>query len=113
MNLNLYERLAVLEYIPRNGHYADMVEVRKINELLSFTPEEIKEFDIRVGITQDGRPTFNWDEQKSASYLKDIPFTEWITTTVQTALRNIEAKGELPIQHLTLYEKFIKLYENE
>lgn len=113
MNLNLYERLAVMEYVPQKGCYADMAEVRVIKELLAFTGEEIKEFDIKDAILPDGRPTVDWDTLKAQTYFKDIPFTQWITAKVQTELRNREANGELPLNHLTLYEKFVKLYEND
>jgi hypothetical protein len=113
MNLNLFERLAVREYIPQKGFLADMKEVRVIKELLAFTGEEIKEFEIKEAVLADGRPIYDWDHVKSQTYFVDIPFTQWITEKVRTGLRNAELEGKLPIEHLTLYEKFIELYQND
>lgn len=113
MKLNLYERLAVKMYIPQEGFYADMKEVRVIKELLAFTGEEVQTFAIKEAVLADGRPIYDWDRPKSQTYFVDIPFTQWITGKIQTALRNTEAEGKLPIEHLTLYEKFITLYEND
>lgn len=107
MKLTIHERLVLAEYIPYEGHYADMVEVRKINELLAITPEEMQEFDVKY---EGGK--VRYDIGKAITYLKDIPMTEWITVQVQTALRNREAEGKIREHDLTLYEKFIVQYTN-
>ncbi len=107
MRLTLHERLVLAEYIPFEGRYADMVEVRKIKELLAFTPDEMQEFEVKY---EGGGVRFN--AAKAITYLKDIPMTEWITVQIQTALRTREAEGKIREQDLTLYEKFIVQYTN-
>jgi len=109
MKLTLQERILVDELLPNEGKYANLVEVRKIRELLPFTSEEMKEFGIK-GLP-DGRMQWKVDHN-SATYLVDIAMTEWITVTIQTKLREMELDGKLPFHFLTLYEKFIVMYQD-
>jgi hypothetical protein len=103
MKLTIDERLLVKKYIPRIGHYADMVETRKIDEVLAFTPEEITQFEM----TFDEKG-FRMNYEKARVYLKDIPFSEWMTRKIQSGLMDDERAGNLERDYLTLYEKFVK-----
>lgn len=108
MKLTLRERQVLKMILPTEGHFSDLVEYRKLKELLDFTVEEVKEFDIQF--FQNGQIT--WNHAKAATYLKDIACTEWVTTEIQSILRNREREGKLLEQELTLYEKFIVYYNN-
>lgn len=85
------------------GTYAALKEIRVARETISFSADEIKEYEIKE--LPNGDITFNL--QKATTYLADIPMTEWLSNTIQNALIKIEAQGELKFQHLTLYEKFV------
>jgi hypothetical protein len=109
MKLTLLERNILAQLLPTEGHYSDMNEVRKLKSYLTYTSEEMKQFQMEV--LPDGR--LNWkDTEDSILYLADIPCTEWVTNTIQTILTNLEQRGQLKEYQMTLYEKFVKYYNN-
>jgi hypothetical protein len=105
MNLLIAERLMLLEILPKEGDCASLKEVRKAREALSVTPEEEKDLEFR----HDGS-RYLWNI-KGATYLKDIPLSEWMTTTVQDELRDRNKKKKLLEREMSLYEKFIVAYD--
>ena len=107
MKLTLRERTVLKSILPIDGHYADLVEYRKLKELLDFTAEEVEEFEIQF--FQEG---IKWNAIKSATYLRDIACTEWVTNKIQSILGKLEDDGSLLESQLTIYEKFIKYYNN-
>lgn len=105
MKLFLVERMLILELIPTEGDYATLKEVRKTREMLSLTPEENKKFNIE---RKDGIMT--WDSP-GTTYEKDIPLSEWATTTIQEELRRRNTEKKLDDRIFPLYEKFIVAYD--
>lgn len=107
MKLTIGERIAALDLIPAEGDYPALVEYRKIKELIPFSGEEIEEYEIKF----DGGGV-RWNFVKAVVYLKDIPFTEWMTRKMQDILREKNVRGALKEIELTLYEKFVVFYQN-
>jgi hypothetical protein len=108
MKLTIPERVYLTEYIPVEGKYATLLELRVARETLSFNAEEVAEYEIKE--YPDGRVEFN--QQKAVTYLSEIPMTDWLTHTVQNKLIQAEKEGKLPFVHLTIYEKFVINYNN-
>lgn len=103
MKLTIPERICIQDYIPSKGLYANMAEVRQVMDGIAFNPEELETYKI-VGLP-NGR--VQYDEQASLGYVVDVPMTEWVTHEVEAALIERERKSELPLSHITLYEKFV------
>jgi hypothetical protein len=104
MNLTLLERGTIIaEYMPKEGHLADMKETRKARETLSYTGEEMTRFKIVQQGTGLAWPMTN----EAQEYIVDLPLSEWIFTSIQVQLRNKEKDGKLKESELSLYEKFV------
>ena len=100
MELNVIERLVLLNILPREGSFLTLKLVRKIREDLSFDELENKVFKF----VQDGE-VVRWDE--SVVQTKDIEIGEKMTDLIVDVLKELDKKKGLKEEHLTLYEKFI------
>lgn len=105
MKLTISERLILLEMLPKEGDYASLKECHKAKLILGFTNEEIKAY----GITQADNQV-KWTTAGN-SYMADLPLSEWITTTIQDALRKKNKDKKLQEREYALYEKFIVAYD--
>ena len=102
MYLSVLERVIALSILPRQGDYA-MLKIRNTLELsLAFTEEEIKAW----GISSDpetGRTT--WKDDVEA----EIPIGEKATDIIVDALKKLNRDKKLPVEAMSLYEKFITI----
>lgn len=99
--LNVFERLILLNILPKEGDFTTLKIVRKLREDLSFSEEEHKKFNLK----QDG-PTVTWNTE--ADKPKEIPIGEKATDVIVDALKKLDKEKKLTDQHFTLYEKFIE-----
>jgi hypothetical protein len=107
MKLTVHERLILSQLLPTEGHFADLVAIRTMRELLNFTNDE--NVDLEVRVDAQGHLTLN--ESKALLHIRDIPCSEWMTAKIQEILITKSRAGNLQSRELTLYEKFVKLYE--
>ena len=105
MKLMVHERLALFELLPRKGNYEALKSIRVARETLSFTPEEIEFFELK----QEGGVT-NWNKDKAAQRVLDAPLEEYIVKLFRKKLSEMEQKGELTEQYVSVYEKFVINY---
>ncbi len=106
MKLFLVERMLLLELLPTEGDYAALKELRKTREMLGPTADEVKEFNVK----QEADGVVSWDP-KANSVERDIPLSEWATTTFQEELRKRNTEKKLDNRTFSLYEKFIVAYD--
>lgn len=106
MQLNIFERIVLIDTLPKEGHYADLKALRIAREVLSLNDEEVKEIDYSE---HDGKAYF--DVQKGLTTYKEIPISEWVTNTVQAILMKKDKDGKLEEKYITLFDKFVM--ENE
>ncbi len=107
MLLEVQERLALMELLPREGDYASIRELRRAREMISFTPEENKALDFK----DKGGGILVWNIEKGAKMVRDLPVSSWTTSTVQQVLINLSNEKTLTEMQLSLYEKFVVNYE--
>lgn len=105
MKLFLVERMLLLELLPTEGDYAALKELRKTREMLALTADEEKKFDVKH---EEGMMTWN---PEGNSFERDIPLSEWATTTFQEELRKRNTEKKLDNRTFSLYEKFIIAYD--
>ena len=105
MLLTVNERFVLLEILPREGSFATLKIVRKLRESLSFTEQELKDFDIKESLLPDGRVSIQWDNTK----VKDAPIAigEKATDIIVGALKKLDQDGKLTDREYSLYGKFI------
>jgi len=106
MKLNIAERFMVLGMLPKESNFATLKIVRQLQESLSLTEEEFKDFDVK----QEGQQ-IQWN--KKGTEEKEIEIGEKATDIIIEALKKLNDNNKLTPQHISLYEKFIwgKLYE--
>ena len=99
--LNLGERIALLGILPKEGNYITLKIVKELQMALSPSEEEFKEF----GIKQNGE-TVTWNNKGIIE--KGIPIGEKATDIIKDALDKLDKDKKLTVQHMSLYEKFMK-----
>ncbi len=107
MKLEVHERLALLELLPKTGDYAALKTLRRAREMIAFTPKEQKFYKIVPGVNAEGKPITNWNPNKAKEQIKDIPVDEFTTNIIRTELAKLEMEKKLTEQTMSLYEKFV------
>ena len=111
MILEVHERLALLQLLPNKGEYAALKTIRRAKEMLTFTPEEQKTLEMTSTNSAAGVPQVNWNPSKINEVVQDCPIDEYTTNLFRDALAELNKKGELTEQTMSLYEKFVVMYQ--
>lgn len=101
MKLNLLERFTILQVLPKEGNFATLNIVRKLQEALAPTEKEFNEF----GIVQENNQT-KWNEK--GIEVREIKIGEKAIDIVVEELEKLDADKKLTPQHMSVYEKFVK-----
>ena len=111
MKLEVHERIALIGLLPVKGDYAALKTLRRAREMLSFTPEEQKFYELRTVPGEDGKPHTQWNAAKAAEQIKDCPVDEYITNLIRDKLSELNKKHKLTGQLLSVYDKFVVTYK--
>lgn len=104
--LNLPERLVLLDVLPKEGNFLAMRTMRKLRESLALSPEEIDEYEVKIGENR-----ISWNPQKS-EFFKEFDFEEYVVGVIKLKLKELSEKEKLEEKHITLFEKFVEGEEN-
>ena len=111
MHLNIPERITLIDLLPKEGHYADLVSLRKARDILSLTDDEVKDLDYKEVPNDSGGRTAYFDPIKASELVRDLPMDEWTTRTVENILSKMDKEGKLKEKYLSLYQKFVIEHE--
>lgn len=100
MELNVFDRLILLNILPKEGDFTTLKIVRKMREDLSFTEDEHKALQFTQ---EDGN--IKWD--KAGDVPRQINFGEKATDLIVSTLKKLNTDKKLSEQHFNLYEKFV------
>ena len=103
MELNVGERLSVLSLLPKEGNFITLKIVRKLQEELSFSEEELELYKI---VQKDSKAT--WSVEEDEKKMKDVKFGGEGIAIVVKALKDLDKNEKLLPQQISLYEKFIE-----
>ena len=106
MKLEVHERIALLDLMPKQADYVGLQALRKAKEIISFTPEEAEFFELNVG--EDGN--WHWDGAKASQKVLDAPIEQYVVETIREKLAEMDSNQALSEMYLSLYEKFIVNY---
>ena len=101
MKLTVLERLLVLGVMPQEGSYVTLKVIRRGQEELSFTDEEIKKYKFQ----QEGDQT-KWNDKVEQE--TDVKLGSKVKTLIAEELEKLDKDKKLTQQHYSLYEKFVK-----
>jgi len=100
MKLNLLERVTILGILPQEANFLNLKIIKDIQEAVSFTEKDFKEFDIKQ---TDGKITWN----AKGTEEKEISIGEKATDIIVEALKELNKNKKLTANHYSLYVKFV------
>ena len=103
MELNVLERLIVLNLLPNEGTFTNLKLIRVAREELSFNEEEHKALKFQ----QTGEQV-QWNQEAGSSILKDVNLGEVVSLMLVDALKKLNSEAKLKEEHYSLYEKFVE-----
>jgi len=108
MKLKVFERLVLLNILPKEGNFVTLKIVRKLQGDLSFNEKEIKELKITID-PEKGNAT--WDASKDKE--KDVEIGRETKKIITEALEELDKDKKLTQEHFTLFEKFVEEKKEE
>jgi len=100
MKVGVFDRLILLNILPKEGDFMSLKIVRKMREDLSFSEEEHKALQFK----QD-EGNIQWKQE--ADLPKEIHFGEKAKDIIVEVLKKLNDDKKLTDQHFSLYCKFI------
>ena len=101
VTLTVFERLTLLGVLPEKGNLAVLRIVEELRGSLSFTEQEIVDFDVEI---EDNR--VKWNEEKANAAPREYDFGATATKTIVDALQKLDKDGLVELKHLSLMDKF-------
>lgn len=101
MQLNVMERMILLNILPKEGDYSTLKILRQLREELSFSEEEHKVLDFSK--PADG--VIQWDNDKDFS--KEIQIGPKANQIIVESLEYLNNTKKLNEQTMPLYERFV------
>ncbi len=106
MKLEIHERLALLELLPKTGDYVALKTIRRAREMIGITPKEQDKLEFRE-IEVQGQARLNWNREVAEDMTVDVPIDEWTTEKIREILVELNNQEEIADKTFTLYEKFV------
>lgn len=113
MKLTIAERINAFSLLPEKGDVATLRTLQSLRSKLAFTETDLEFFGIKVQrAPQSGLVSYTWGPEASAHEF-DIELTGGERRLVVEALQKLESSKELPLNCLSLWEKFVEPPESE
>ena len=101
MKLEVFERLILLNILPKEGDFTTLKIIHDLKDSLSFTEEEHKELKFEHGTNNDIR----WNIDADIS--KEIEIGDVAKNIIRETLEKLNKEKKLTEQHIPIYEKFV------
>ena len=105
MKLTVLERLLALGVMPKEGSYITLKVIRRGQEELSFTDEEIKKYKF-VNKGEGERTQTTWDSNVEQE--TDVKLGSKVKTLIGEELEKLDKDKKLTQEQFSLYTKFVK-----
>jgi len=103
MELSVFERLILLNILPREGDYRTLRQLRELREELAFSDDEQAALQFRQDEQEPG--TMHWLTE--ADRPKDVPLGDSVMELIGTTLRDLDRRHKLRDEQMGLYERFV------
>jgi len=101
MELKVFDRLILLNIMPKEGDFTTLKIVRKLREDLSFSEDEHKALEFKQ---EDGQ--VQW--KQAGDIPKDVPIGEKASDLIADVLKKLDKEKKLQDQHYRVYELFVE-----
>lgn len=105
IKLTIMERLALTAILPVQGNFVTLRLIKSLNEKLSLTEKEVKDFNVKITPGENNKVNFQMD-YKGMAHIRDFDFTTMEKSEIKLALETLSKKDQLNIEHLNLCEYF-------
>jgi len=107
MKLTIYERIAILGVLPKEGDFTTLKILRDLQNLIGFSEEDHKKFKI---VQENGQ--IRWDEKEGLKKV-NIELGEKAREIIKNALLDLDKQKKLEPRHYTIYERFVQDKQDE
>jgi len=101
MELGTFDRLILLNILPKEGDFTTLKIVRKLREDLSFSEEEHAALEFK---NEGGN--VKW--KQAGDVPKDVPIGEKASDLIAEVLKKLDKEKKLQETHYSLYELFVE-----
>jgi hypothetical protein len=101
VKLSVFDRLILLNILPKEGDFTTLKIMRKMKEDLSFSEEEHKALSFKTG----DNGAVSWKTEGDTN--KEINFGEKATDLIVETLKKLDKDKKLKEEHYSLFEKFV------
>jgi len=101
MELSVFDRLILLNIMPKEGDFTTLKIVRKLREDLSFSEDEHKALEFK----QDNG---NVQWKQDGDIPKEVPIGEKASDVIAEVLKKLDKEKKLQEGHYNLYERFVE-----
>jgi len=105
--LNIPQRIALLNILPFEGNVVTLRIIRELQNSLSFSESEMKQFNIKSHNNPDGTSFLTWDASFNV-VTKQIEIGNVAHGIIAERLKEIESKKKLRMEMVELYEMFVE-----
>ena len=100
VNLNVLERIVIMNILPRTGSFVNVRSAKNTTKILTISKEEQTEIEL----ARNGNTT-TWNDEGAKAKEFELPPSS--VKIIRDALKDLDAKGQLPVDAVTTYEKFL------
>ena len=100
MQLGVFDRVLLMNILPREGDFRTLKVLRKLVDDIGFSEEELA----ALQFVQEGAQV-KWRQEADAP--KDVPIGEIARGLIADRLRELDAGKKLSMEHMGLYERFV------
>lgn len=101
MELNVYDRLILLNIMPKEGDFTTLKIVRKLREDLSFSEDEHKALEFK---NENGQ--VQW--KQAGDVPKEVSIGEKAADLIADVLKKLDKEKKLQEAHYRVYELFVE-----
>jgi len=106
MKLSVLERLMALQVLPKEGDYVTLNVIRKAQEMLSFTEDEVAKYKFKNIPGEGGSQQTQWDNK--VEQVTDIRLGNKAISIIGEELEKMDKNKKLTPQHVSIFEKFVE-----
>ena len=105
MKLSILERILIQGLLPQETNYVNFKVLNVLRSELSFSEDEIKNYNIKDNFDVTGKNTITWDDKEEVQ--KEVNVGEKAWEIIREALVKLDKDKKLTTQTVSLYEKFV------
>ena len=101
MEINVHNRLLILNAIPKEGDILTVRVVKDLSDKIGLSSDEVTDWEVKT--SPSGNITWNVDKIQN----KEIEFNLSEKSIISDALRKLNKESKLTVEYLDVYKLFV------